>query len=169
MTEAKESAREYAVQTFDTFLNGSKQRGKLNNVVKQISDHAYGKGYDEGLNDAWECAKKLILLKEDGGVPTVKFEKTFGTNEYQIFKTMSAAEALKKMKECEEESDIKIGDEVIDPNGLKAVVTNTDTHYHLLYESGKTWKAPKSLELEKTGVHFERVWAMEEEDNRLFF
>ena len=52
----------------------------------------------------------------------------------------------------EASESIKVGDEVIDPNGLKAIVTNTDTHFHLLYpDNGKTWKAPKTTVLEKTG------------------
>ena len=53
------------------------------------------------------------------------------------------------------EDVISVGDEVIDPNGLKAIVTNTDTHYHLFYRhNGKTWKAPKSISLTKTGRRF---------------
>ena len=54
-----------------------------------------------------------------------------------------------------EDDIIKVGDEVIDPNGIRAIVTNTDTHHHLFYPSnGKTWKAPKSIHLKKTGVEF---------------
>ena len=48
----------------------------------------------------------------------------------------------------------EVGDEVSDENGRLAVVTNNDTHIHLLYYwSGKTWKVPHDMEckLEKTG------------------
>lgn len=62
----------------------------------------------------------------------------------------------KATEDAEPEDDtIKVGDEVIDPNGLRAIVTNTDTHYHLLYpDNGKTWKAPKSTWLKKIGAEF---------------
>ena len=56
----------------------------------------------------------------------------------------------------EKTGGIKVGDEVIDPNGIKAIVTNTDTHFHLYYPAnGKTWKAPKTTVLEKTGARFD--------------
>lgn len=55
----------------------------------------------------------------------------------------------------EDHKEVKVGDEVIDPNGIKAVVTNMDTHIHLVYRhNGKTWKAPKSIPLRKTGKRF---------------
>ena len=57
------------------------------------------------------------------------------------------------LSEDEEEPIFKAGDVIEDTNGLKAVVTNFDTHVHLLYDNGKTWKVPKNLEhtLTKTG------------------
>lgn len=67
------------------------------------------------------------------------------------------SDAIRDMQSAEQMPDdtIKVGDEVIDPNGLRAIVTNTDTHYHLLYPSnGKTWKSPKSTWLKKTGAEF---------------
>lgn len=64
-------------------------------------------------------------------------------------------EQEERMQKAIDESVIHVGDEVIDPNGLRAIVTNTDTHHHLFYpDNGKTWKAPKSVKLKKTGVEF---------------
>lgn len=56
-------------------------------------------------------------------------------------------------EDIEDEPIFKAGDVVEDTNGLEAVVTNFDTHVHLLYDNGKTWKVPKNLEhtLKKTG------------------
>ena len=74
-----------------------------------------------------------------------------GYNEgYTAGRTQAVVDFL---NEDEEEPIFKAGDVIEDTNGLEAVVTNFDTHVHLLYDNGKTWKVPKNLEhtLKKTG------------------
>ena len=144
MTEAKENAREYAVHEMDVFLNGSKQRNKFNHVIHQISDHAYGRGYQDGLNEAWAYCKELCSCAFG----------TFGMGMLDVLTEYTAEDAIAKMKRDEDIcTEVEVGDEVIDPNGIKAVVTNVDTHRHILYpHNGKTWKVPNGVELKKTGA-----------------
>ena len=80
------------------------------------------------------------------------YEKGYGAGMARVYEDLEQEE---RMQKAIEEDTIKVGDEVIDPNGLRAIVTNTDTHHHLFYPAnGKTWKAPKSIKLKKTGAEF---------------
>lgn len=86
----------------------------------------YNAGYEDGLNDAWECARKLVLLKGDGGVPSSDYKEVFGTDEseYIIFKDVPVSEVLSNLKEYEaKQEEIRVGDEVTDFNKIKFVVT----------------------------------------------
>lgn len=66
------------------------------------------KTYEEGLQDAWELAKKIDLFD------TEERTKIFGyiTSEY-IKEHYTVQEALAKLKAYEEEKEIKVGDVVI--------------------------------------------------------
>lgn len=120
--------------------------------------YALGKenGYAKGLKDAWDVIR-FIADETDGEVYDV-----FGLTEVEwdtwddLIREYEAEEIcepiLKYLAEHSEQAGkIEIGDIVCDENGLWGVVTNTDTHYHILYSNGKTWKAPKSYPFKKTG------------------
>lgn len=38
-----------------------------------------GKTYEDGLNEAWELARDIVCLQEDGGKPVEWLENTFGS------------------------------------------------------------------------------------------
>lgn len=53
-------------------------------------------GYSHGLNDAWECAKKIYGMDRDTRMIALVF------NEYEtVFDNYSASEAIEKIKEYE--------------------------------------------------------------------
>lgn len=58
--------------------------------------------YESGLNDAWECARKMMLSDEDGGIALSDILKIFGMTQYSAIKRFSASEAIAKIKEYEE-------------------------------------------------------------------
>ena len=58
--------------------------------------------YERGLNDAWECARKMMLSDEDGGIALSDIMKIFGMTQYSAIKRFSASEAIAKIKEYEE-------------------------------------------------------------------
>ena len=51
------------------------------------------KTYEQGLNDAWELAKKIVMGVEDGGFDSQEVIDVFGKNRYYSFKDLTAEEA----------------------------------------------------------------------------
>ena len=146
-------------------------QSKENVIAKYMKDaeskanSLYGKGYTAGKTDGYALWKEthqetyekgvydgmvaaLRLVKMDGK----ECEEMFGwcSLEY-ILKHNDPIEVFRKLSEISEAEAIEVGDEVEDENGLRGIVTNTDTHYHIMYPNGKTWKAPKSYPFKKTG------------------
>lgn len=130
------------------------------------AESLYRKGYalgrESGSNEAWET------LREMANMPYEEFVEAFDGFEciadvvrskdkevvVQMLDDYKCLKAIRKKAPTE----IKPGDEVVDSNGLIGLVTNTDTHYHIYYpHNGKTWKAPKSAELTRTGRTFGNV------------
>ena len=60
------------------------------------------KAYENGLNDAWECARKITLSACDGGIAIESFKEVFGATYYNVIKDCSPSEAIAKIKEYEE-------------------------------------------------------------------
>lgn len=77
-------------------------------------DDGYNQGYfdakgtkddeirEQGRKDAWECARKMVLSDEDGGIALSDILKIFGMTQYSAMKRFSASEAIAKIKEYEE-------------------------------------------------------------------
>ena len=77
-------------------------------------------GFHKGLDEAWECAKRLIYLSIDGGMTYDDISKAFGfhvTNKADIFRTNTAYEAIEKIRAYEsklnepEEKKIEVTEE----------------------------------------------------------
>ena len=100
----------------------------------------YNAGYEDGLRDAWECARKIVLLKDDGGISTRDYKEALGTQkfEYEIFRDMPVSEVLPKLKEYEaKQNEIKIGDEVrVDNQNCVVLMLDAAGGYRLLREDG---------------------------------
>lgn len=108
----------------------------LDAVCKKICEiQPTEKSYEDGLNEAWECARKLILIKREGGLSMEEIEKIFGdtTCRANILRAYTASETIAKIKEYEDkhiDNEIKLWDEVIIKKssygyaGCKGVVTN---------------------------------------------
>lgn len=150
----KEEIVEHAMKQMSDFIGGKFGR-KFESVLEGIVKCAYnagaeskGDGYEKGLEDAWQAAKDLLVTD------VCDKEYLFGTG--SVLLTMDRYSPLEVSAKLSEDKNIKVGDEVVDPNGLTAVVTNTDTHYHLLYpHNGKTWKCSKDTKLTKTGRNYQ--------------
>lgn len=115
------------------------------------------RAYDDGLDDAWECAKKLMLSMADGGLNRDELQDIFGnTDYYNLLKTLTASEAMAKIKEYNE--GIKVGDEVIDNNtNYFGVVTRVkDLMVYVTYRDGSSGIHYMS-EFTKTGRHFPQI------------
>ena len=156
----------------------------IHNLLMCRDDTDVGMGYDgaltqpayeQGLNDAWECARKLIL---DDGLTGPDIHNIFGdSNEHHVLRTVSAPEAIAKIKEYEEkkareEAELKVGDEIevrSESSIPKMVVTQIDNQYVSTVDAdGETRCIDKNTNrLVKTGRHFgqieEVMWQMKGE------
>lgn len=144
-----------------------------------VTDEAYQKGfeagsheattleYEQGLNDAWEMAKRIVLTKTDANCPyftIVELEKIFGcSSSYSVFDTYSVSDAIEKVKAHEQQkvdAEIKVGDEVTlksnDSKCLGVVVRVDDTNAILMTRDGYTTMYRLEI-LKKTGCHFPQV------------
>lgn len=129
--------------------------------VSEGSTMATEGAYEMGRADMYECVR--IFLKMTFGEIREMFPKaSIGEggewiNVFSIYDAEEFAEAIRAYRQGKKNA-FKVGDEVIDSNGLRAIITNADTHYHLLYvHNGKTWKAPKTANLLSTGKSYENV------------
>ena len=115
------------------------------------------KTYEDGLNEAWELARKIVCRETDGGKTIKWVEDTFGSVRTDIvLRNYSASEAI---KQAEEHDDIKVGDEVVDINvwGIKGVVTETTERLISIVEEKGNVSRWKKENFEKTGRHFSEI------------
>ena len=124
----------------------------------------YGDGHKDGLNDAWECVKKISNMdfktrKEILGV------NPSNDSLLDIVNAFSPSEAIAKIKEHEEKQKeandvIKVGDEVVDGkvfNFGKGIVTfASPLLLYVLWYDGSTGRR-KMEDVKKTGRTFPKI------------
>ena len=123
--------------------------------------------YEQGLNDAWEAARRIVLPSDcyaNGLYSNMK--EIFGLNDYLargVFTDFSASEAVARIKEYEKKkqeqakAEFKIGDEVISMLGRKAVIlTVYDNDINIMFEDGSAGRFAKDT-VKKTGKHFSQI------------
>lgn len=128
----------------------------------------YDKGYKDGLEKAWEIAKKIFT-------PQRAYEEAYGRDELDIIfgegftsfdlAQMTAFEVLDKVEHYEkqkaEKDKIKDGDEVRLDDGTKGVVvfSSTDGHLNVVNAYGGM-RSYNATEVVKTGRHFPQMVEM---------
>lgn len=116
------------------------------------------KTYEDGLNEAWEAAKRIVCLHTDGGESAEWLQNVFGDSiPAIIIAKYSASEAIKQVKEYEE---IKVGDEVIDSNCVlekKSVVVRVSGSVITIIEGDGTASRWEKESFKKTGRHFPQI------------
>ena len=151
----------YFIKGFNTLVfddNGLDKLERFDADAKVNAD--YNSGYEDGMHDAWECARKIVLLKDDGGIPTSDYKEALRTQkfEYDIFKDMPVSEVLSKLKEYEaKQAEIKVGDELQNKIGERFVVIglNDDGEsVQVLSDKGKLYLRVYKMYVTKTGRHF---------------
>lgn len=143
---------------------------KEEDIVKSISkeeareiilDEVRDLGYKEGLEKAWEVARRIILSEKDGGLSMDKCQELFGPSSlYGIFKhDMSVYDVIEALDKYDAQNEIHVGDEVkiigTDVSGVVTQVT-LDNFVRGVCVGGSLF-ATKSEKLEKTGNHFPEV------------
>ena len=108
--------------------------------------------YQKGLKDAWEAARKIFSM--DGEERETLLGNCFFKD---VLENISASEAVEKIRQYEQEKEkIKVGDEVISPDGKGVVTEISDRIVRIMYPSGSGYII-KPEELTKTGKHFPEI------------
>ena len=132
----------------------------LTNFVRDDVLNLTDKSYNKGLNDAWDLAKKIVLLVRDGGYSGEELTRIFGDGSYgAILKAFTPQEALAKVKSYEERNKFRVGD-VIKLKGTthEAILTRvTETNICRLFKDGSCDSLSAKEDFEKTGEHFDSI------------
>ena len=123
--------------------------------------------YENGLNDAWECVRKITEDKPMAEWVTLcDFFGVKRNDFFEIFKKYSVSEVIERMEKYDGKTEIEVGDEVYydcSPDDTMIVLRKTkdltDGGYSFdgLYKDG-TVKHDGTLKLVKrTGRHFDGV------------
>jgi len=66
--------------------------------TEELHRAIFDNGYEQGMDDAWECARKITLISDNGGMPSTEINAVFGLNPYNVMLDYTASEAIKKIK-----------------------------------------------------------------------
>lgn len=129
----------------------------IENVAKE--------NYQKGLDDAWECARRITCLPQDGGISNSGLDAIFEiSNIQEIMKNFSVSEAMERIKAYEEEQNgIRVGDEVKATLGNAIVTYVTEEIAEYIYWSGK-YGGDYLENLERTGRHFGEIETLLEKE-----
>lgn len=94
---------------------------RLENFMSEKLEEAYNVGYEQGLEDAWECARQLTDMNPFELGQLLNKDTAFETD---IINNLSSQEAIKRLEEFNSEAtgEIRIGDEVIGKNGIGRII-----------------------------------------------
>lgn len=118
------------------------------------------KTYEDGLNEAWEAARKITC---NDGYNWTELDTIFDSRSFNhIFITNTASEAISKIENYEETKvEIKMGDEVESCGATGVVIESPYCSYYdneilVLWSNGASVVCKKQ-DLKKTGRHFSQI------------
>lgn len=137
----------------DVYYNYS-NNGKDYSIIGNIEfEEENKKTYEDGLNEAWELARDIILA--DNTTFTRLRKNVFGDDAlFDIIRKYSASEVIKKIREYEE---IKVGDEVKWQNGLGVIIEYDGYSTTVMKPNGTATIVYNETVLKKTGRHFPQI------------
>lgn len=163
----EESLKPYTEPDLEQVRKEAYEKGYENGFVaghlkaEKSGQSFYKGGYQRGLADAWDAARKLMLDTNHGGLTNYEIEEIFGVDEEQTLINYSASEVIKEIWEYEQaqkekEEQIHVGDEVITASG-KAVVTGVGPVFFEYFYADGSHGYDKVKNVKKTGRHFPEI------------
>lgn len=129
--------------------------------IAEYSQSRFQDGYERGLNDAWEVARRIENTPANGGLTYEQTSEMFGKylSACGIFNQFGVHEVLEKLKAWDDKQNvITVGDEVEDGAGIKSVVIAVNEKQASLLNLDYTHVQLMPLDdLHKTGRHFDEV------------
>lgn len=136
----------------NAFNNGYKKCLKdFEQVRKEERDRGYEDGYQQGLSDAWEAARKIM-----NPLQNYKDEVFDGRTAECIFDVFTASKVIARIKAWEEKQKIKVGDIVRlkDNPELNLWVTSTPDENGILFGLELKEVGANERKFERTGEHY---------------
>lgn len=146
----------YLEEYIRKFLRIAYYRGHTDGLIKADKLHktndAVEEAYNNGLQDAWECAKKIAFVPDTGGYFNEELINIFDKRHvsiYDISEKYSVQEIVSRIKDYEKkriDDTIKVGDEVYytDENHPRIVTA-------IYREAGPLDGAMKAVQITETG------------------
>lgn len=134
---------------FDDF--GLDRLGQLVQGVDKFS-------YNEGAENAWELAQRIVLEPDEGGFSARELKEIFGYSDCLApFEKFSYTAATEKVEAWEKEkSEIRVGDVVkLICNGRCGVVTKFTENFYYGFTSDSTPFQWLKIDCTKTGRHID--------------
>jgi uncharacterized protein YkvS len=146
------------------------KRGYAHGLKDASKDHESEKSYEQGLNDAWECARKIAVemsienMQSCGLISTSDEEYEYSCG---VIRDYSVSEAMTKIKEYEEMKKFHVGDVIktrFKTTGLNdiGVIIKIDDDgclriLDLDYEIIEFVPYEDTLYIKNTGWHFSQI------------
>jgi hypothetical protein len=89
------------------YAQGYKQGIADGNIADGTLEKKIREAYENGLKDAWNATRKIILTADDGGMIVTKIHAIFNANPYGVIKGFEAKEVIEKLKEENSYVDIE--------------------------------------------------------------
>lgn len=147
----------YKAKNFKTLVFDRYGLDRLVKYDSEMIENAIEDAYADGMNDAWDAARKIACAVEDGGLSSGELQRVFGSGSVlDVMHELTAEEAKKRIADFEETKDeICIGDEVTAEGGAsRFVVTHIENDISGIDSDGNTYAYyPDEID-GKTGRHF---------------
>lgn len=117
MEGMKRQAQELIEQAYQRGYNAGYEEGKGQTWSEEIKKYEIEpekalKYIEQGRNEAWEAAKKILIPPCDGGLATVELKKIFGESGAYIFNNFTVSEAIEKIRAYDEKKKQKEDEEI---------------------------------------------------------
>lgn len=145
----------YKEPDIDVIRKEAYEEGHKDGMQLSIDDAKLKEEYRQGLNDAWETAKKISIMDS----PTR--DKIFGlVITSNIIDENSAPEAIEKIRQYEQkwEEQIQVGDEVDGKSGRGTItkISDAGVYFNIMWKNGLTG-CYRMENFKKTGRHFPEI------------
>lgn len=104
---------DYVNENFGELQDEAYKEGEKAAIRAEMVSEVLTAKYEQGLNDAWELARRIALLNGDNIFSDNELKTIFGTTEYDEVLKIPVEDALTKLEAYEKEhAEIKVGDVV---------------------------------------------------------
>ena len=117
-----------------------------------------GKTYEDGLNEAWELARKIICSTDRGGLRVSELEEIFSCTDFdRVMANYTPQEAAAKIAEWEKKQEIHVGDVLLDriAGDIEVIVSRVQNNSIFVIWSDGSCGELKADNFAKTGRHID--------------